>query len=74
MQSAVLIRNGDMIACDRQMLGMYWHGIAFPELTVPADFVEAVLKLPKPLVSFGFTEGQALTFWFWAASGWVYTL
>lgn len=64
MDSAVLIRNGDMIACDRQMLGMYWHGNGFPNVTVPADFVEAILKIAKPLVSFGYTPDQSLTFYF----------
>lgn len=64
LQSAVLIRNGDMVACDRQLLGMFWHGIGFPEVAVPADFIEAVLKVAKPMVSFGYTEGQSLTFYF----------
>lgn len=64
LQSAVLIRNGDMIATDRQMLGMFWHGIGFPDVAVPADFIEAVLKVAKPMVSFGYTPGQSLTFYF----------
>lgn len=64
MQSAVLLRNGDMVACDRQLLGMFWHGIGFPDVAVPADFIEAVLKVSKSLVTFGYTPGQSLTFYF----------
>lgn len=64
MQSAVLVSNGFMVACDNHMLGMFWHGIGFPELAVPADFIEAVLKVAKPLVSFGYTADQSLTFYF----------
>lgn len=64
MESQVLIRNGDMLATDRHMLGMYWHGISFPEIAVPAQFVEAVLRVPMPPVSFGFTPGQSITFWY----------
>lgn len=64
MQSSVLVGNGFMVACDNVMLGHYWHGLGFPEVAVPADFVDAVLKVAKPLVSFGYTPGQSLTFYF----------
>lgn len=64
MQSAILVGNGFAVACDNAMLGMFWHGIGFPEVAVPADFVEAVLKVTKSLVSFGYTPDQSLTFYF----------
>ena len=64
MEASVQIRSGDMVATDRQILINFWHGIHLPVLAVPAEFVEAVLKTPKSLVSFGFTPEQSLTFWF----------
>jgi hypothetical protein len=68
MQSALFIGNGFAVGCDNVMLGMYWHGLSFPEVAVPADFVDAVLKVPKSLVSVGYAPNQSLTFYFDDAS------
>lgn len=61
--ASALVRHNSMVATDRHMIVEYWHGLPFPTLTVPADFIEAVLKVPKALVSFGFSE-RSLTFYF----------
>lgn len=63
LTASVLVDNGTMTATDRKLLVQFWHGLGFPKLTVPANFVEAVLKVPKDLVSFGYTD-SSLTFWF----------
>lgn len=64
MSSAVKMFPNYMVACDNRMVAMFWHGHNFPELVVPADFIEAVLRVPKAIMSFGFTPDQSLTFWF----------
>lgn len=63
-QAAILMGNGFCAATDGQLGAMYWHGLGFPELVVPANFIEAVLKTPKALLSFGYTPDQSLTFYF----------
>lgn len=64
MESAVFMGNGYTVACDNHMLGMYWHGLGFPDIVVPANFVEAVLRIAKPLVSFGYTPERSVTFYY----------
>lgn len=63
-QASVLLDAGFVAASDGKIAGMFWHGLGFPQVVVPAEFIEAVLKVAKPLVSFGFTPNQSLTFYF----------
>lgn len=63
LDSAALMDNGRITATDRKLIVCYNHGIPFPRMTVPADFIEAVLKSTKPLVSFGFSAGS-VTFYY----------
>ncbi len=63
LTASILLRSGDMVASDLQLIVSYWHGLGFPTLTVPADFVEAILRIPKALVQFGYSE-RSLTFYF----------
>ena len=61
--ASVLMVNGSLIACDGKLAVEYAHGIPTPQLTLPGDFIEAVLKVAKPLYCFGFSE-KSLTFYF----------
>lgn len=61
--ASVLMQPELMTATDFQLCVQFYHGINFPVITVPANFIDAVLKVPKDLVSFGFSD-SSLTFWF----------
>lgn len=61
--SSVLMAGKSMIATDNHQIVEFFHGSDFPTLTVPANFIEAVLKIAKAFKGFGFSEGS-LTFHF----------
>lgn len=57
LQSCIQLNNGSTIATDGGVILEHWHGISMPPgLLVPKRFAEALGKVKKKLVSFGFSK------------------
>lgn len=55
--ASVLLRSRSMVATNGNVLLEYWHGIDLPPgLIIPKVFINALLKITKPLVAFGFSQ------------------
>lgn len=62
--ASVLCRGGLMTATTGEVIIDYWHGLDTPPYwTLPAASIEALLKIDKKLVGFGF-GGKSATFYF----------
>lgn len=62
-QSSILLQSGSMIATNAATAIEFWHGLNIPTLAVPKSFASAVCKIPKNIVSGGFTA-STFTIWF----------
>lgn len=59
VMASALIRSGSILATNGQILLEYWHGIDMPPgLIVPKLFINALCKMNKDLVSFGFSASS----------------
>lgn len=55
--ASVMLRSRSMIATNGNVMLEYWHGIDLPPgLLIPKVFINALLKITKPIVSFGFSQ------------------
>lgn len=64
LQASILLHNGSAIATNRAVIFEYWHGIDLPpNLSIPKTFVKALIKTPKKLTQFGYSQ-SSVTFWF----------
>lgn len=61
--SSVLMQSGSLVATDGGIMFEYWHGIDLPPIAIPKSMVQAIVKCPKKLVSFGFSNAS-ITFYF----------
>lgn len=70
--ASALIRNGSVIGTNGFVLIEYWHGIELPTtFIVPKLFINALKKIKKDIVSFGYSE-KSLTVHFFDNS-WLKT-
>lgn len=60
---AILLRANTAVVTNGHVLLEYWHGWDMPTIVLPATSAKAILKIGKPLKSFGYS-GNSLTFWF----------
>lgn len=62
--ASALLRSGSVLGTNGHMIFEYWHGIDLPDnLIIPKLFINALAKIKKNLVSFGFSE-TSLTVYF----------
>lgn len=62
--NSVLLRSGTAVGTNGGIAIEYWHGIDLPgPMGIPKKTVDAMVKLNKPLASFGFSTNSA-TFFF----------
>lgn len=62
--AATLLQANSAVATNGSVLLEYWHGIDLPPgLLLPKAAVNAILKTPKPLAGFGYSQSSA-TFYF----------
>jgi hypothetical protein len=69
MLASVVLRSGSAIATDGIIIFEHWHGVDMPQLVLPKISVAKLVKITKPIVSFGVSQhetGQftSVTFWF----------
>lgn len=62
-QSSILIRTGSMLSTNAMVLLEYWHGLDMPTIIVPKSFINAICKINKNIVMFGYSQ-STVTFWF----------
>jgi hypothetical protein len=64
VESAILIQANSMVSTNRHVMLEFWHGIDLPpNLLVPKSFAQAIVKSPKKLARFGFSQ-SSVTFYF----------
>lgn len=64
MAAAVVTRGKSIVGTNGKAIVEAWHGIDMPPgLIIPKSFITAVLKVPKPLIKFGFSQ-QSFTVFF----------
>lgn len=57
--ASALVKSGSVVATNGMMLLEVWHGIDMPPgLLVPKLFINALLKVQKKLVAFGFSQNS----------------
>lgn len=62
--ASVLMAGASVIATNSKILMEFWHGIDLPYgIALPKTFVNALIKCPKKLTQFGFSNSSA-TFYF----------
>lgn len=55
--ASALLRSGSVLATNGQVLLEYWHGIDLPPgLIVPKLFINALCRINKDIVAFGYSE------------------
>ena len=70
--SSVLLQSGSAVATDGSAILEYWHGVNLPpNLLIPKEAVEIIIKSKKSLKSFGFSE-SSMTFYF-EDNSWIKT-
>lgn len=70
--SAVFLHSGSVVATNTKVLLEYWHGIEFDfELLLPKLFVDAVIKITKNIIGYGFSP-NTFTLYF-EDSSWIKT-
>lgn len=64
VMASVLLRAGTMVATNGHVLLEYWHGTDLPpNLIVPKLFINALIRVKKNIVGFGFSQ-NSLTIYF----------
>jgi hypothetical protein len=64
INNCLQLNNNSGVATNGHVLLEYWHGINLPDnLKIPKRAIQAVAKVRKPLLYFGFTE-HSVTFYF----------
>lgn len=61
--ASVLIHGGTVTATDRKIIIQHWHGWDLPELALPKVVINPLIKNPKKLKAFGFSQ-SSVTFHF----------
>lgn len=57
VMASALLRANSMVATNGHLLLEYWHGIDLPpNIVLPKTFINALLKIDKTLVQFGYTD------------------
>jgi hypothetical protein len=61
---SVLLQSGSAVATDGSAILEYWHGVNLPpNLLIPKEAIEIIIKAKKSLKSFGFSD-SSMTFYF----------
>lgn len=57
--ASILIHKGTVVATDRKVIIQAWHGVDLPpELALPKAIIGPLIKNPKPLKAFGFSNSS----------------
>lgn len=61
--ASILLHNGTVVATDKKIILQCYHGVSMPTLALPKAIISPLVKNPKDLKGFGFSNSSC-TFYF----------